>query len=441
MQLVILCILLPVLTACGNKNGASDISSLESPTVETDEYGNEIDHDTAGFSGEENSETNENGDPIIEETIDTIIVTIPETTREPSEELPEVPIYDHTVLDNYVLNINKSERYTVNYPEDFTADSVDKYKTFLVKENTQIFFYCINNSFTNSDQVYYSTQVSDELYRFPYAIDNKDYTASVMSRKNITYKDINGKNVARETPLIEFSSKDARSFVRPVCISYFTTFDNKGFAILAVSTDKTEDELDVILTDMISTLGTYTPSKYEAEYEFNGHKFVANDSTGISFSYPDGWVVKNEKNGFVSITAPSGSLYDGAKIIYKSDAGHEYVTDFAQFANITKAIAPIYMTASYDEEKLATDFLVMSMDDGFTLDGSTCYLFQIEDHLMPLNKTVEILLPSMGEYLYSYRYTFESKGIPVMVSFQYTTNNQYQVRDLADNIMSDIVVR
>lgn len=421
------------MTGCGKKEDIGELGSIEESVInpeheyETDENGEII-------------ETDEDGQPVTEP--ETTLVE--ETTREPSESLPDFPIYDDTTLDGYTLNINNSERFTINYPEGYDAIVKDKYKTYLIKENTQIFFYCINQKFDTTNSVYYSTQVTDSLYRFPYAIDGVSFTASVIDRKAVEQKNINGKIVARETPMIEFASENIREFVKPTCVSYFTTFDDRGFALIAVSTDKTESELDTILTDMVSTLGTYIPSNKEVLYEFNGNKFVASDKTGISFPYPDGWKVTMDiKTGFVVISAPNdGGIYEGAKIIYKSDEKNEFVEDYAQFAGIPEQIAYIYMQrGKYDKDKLAADFEVRSMDDTVKIDGVKCYLFEIKDFIMPLNKTAELLLPSTGNEIYSFRYTFNSNSIPAMVSFHYTANNKYQVRDLADEIMKEITIK
>lgn len=434
MAFIVLACLLLTATSCGRKDENSTIGSLDGSMSSEDIIAAES---TKTQEQENNMESSE-----ATETDELETVYIPETTREPSEILPDVAIYDSTVLENYVLDINNAERYTINYPEGYSVTQVDKYKTFLVQDNTQIFLYCINDEFDSSQHVFFSTQIDDELYRFPYVIDGKNYTASVMDRGTASHLEINGKDVVRETPKIEFASDDIKSFVRPTCVSYFTSFNERGFALIAVSTDKEIGELDNVLTDMFSTLGTYIPSKAEAKYEFDGRLFVANDKTGISFPYPEGWELATRENGFVVISAPSdGSLYDGAKIIYKSDEKHEFVEDYAQYAGIVEEIAPFYMTGSYDKESLGTEFLVMSMDDTVTVDGIKCYLFEIEDSLLPFNKTTELLLPSTGEKIYSYRYTFNSNGIPVMVSFHYTKNNKYQVRDMADNIMKKITVK
>lgn len=432
-QLIVLgiAILTVSLSGCGNKQGDETIGTLEA-TMSTEDIESSIEEDSSNAESEsESSET---------ETQETI--TIPETTREASEVLPDAAIYDDTVLENYVLEINNAERYTVNYPEGYEIEPKDKYKTYLVQDNTQIFFYCINDTFEDSNSVFHSTQIDDALYRFPYTIDGKDYTASVIDRGKVSQIDVNGKTVSREIPSIEFASNDISSFVKPVCISYFTTFNDRGFALIGVSTDKTEEELEIVMHDMVATLGTYTPAKTEAQYEFAENTYVANDKTGITFPYPEGWEVQKTEDGLVVISAPKdGSLYDGAKIIYKSDESHEFLDDYAQFAGISDLIAPIYMQSGYQKDYLKTEFLVTSMDDSCTLDGIKCILFEIEDRLLPMNKATELLLPSTGDTIYSFRYTFNSNGIPAMVSFQYTKNNKYQVRDMADNIMSKITLK
>lgn len=430
-HLILLCLaaLSLSLSGCGNKEDDATIGSLDT-TMSTDDIEASGEAETSEEESESETETE----------METI--TIPETTREASESLPDVAVYDDTVLDNYTLEINNAERYTINYPKGYEVQEKDKYKTFLVQENTQIFVYCINDTFETSNTVFHSTQIDDALYRFPYSIDGKKYTASVMDRGKTTQIEVNGKRVAREIPTIEFASDDITSFVKPTCISYFTSFNNRGFALIGVSTDKTLEELEAVLNDMVSTLGTYTPAKNEAQYEFGDNMFVANDKTGITFPYPENWKLTRTDEGLVVISAPNdGSLYDGAKIIYKSDESHTYVEDYAQFANITELLAPIYMQKGYDKEYLGTEFLVTTMDDTVTIDGIECILFGIEDSLLPLNKATELLLPSTGEKIYSYRYTFNSNDIPVMVSFQYTNNNKYQVRDMADNIMSKITVK
>ncbi len=429
--LILLCLaaLSLSLSGCGNKEDDATIGSLDA-SMSTEDIEASGEAETSEEESESESETE----------LETI--TIPETTREASESLPDVAIYDDTVLDNYTLEINNAERYTINYPKGYEVQEKDKYKTFLVQENTQIFVYCINDTFESSNGVFHSLQIDDALYRFPYSIDGKKYTASVMDRGKTTQIDINGKKVTREIPTIEFASDDISSFVKPTCISYFTSFNDRGFALIGVSTDKTLEELEGVLNDMVSTLGTYTPAKSEAQYEFGGNMFVANDKTGISFPYPENWKLTRTKEGLVVISAPNdGTLYDGAKIIYKSDESHAYVEDYAQFAGITELLAPIYMQNGYDKEYLGTEFLVETMDDTVTIDGIKCILFGIEDSFLPLNKATELLLPSTGEKIHSFRYTFNSNDIPVMVSFQYTDHNKYQVRDMADNIMSKITVK
>lgn len=435
--LIALCVTMVILSGCKKKSEVEAIGSLEAAQSsegsqmaegedvaaesETDEYGNVIDH--------------------IVETAEAPLVE--ETTREPGESLPDVAVYDDTVLENYVLEINNSERYTINIPKEYEKKNFDKYKTYLVKENTQIFIYCINQTFEKSNEIYYSTPVQDALYRFPYQIDGVDFTASVMDRKAVSSLDIKGKKVAREIPVIEFASIDKKNFVKPVVVSYFVPYDDRGFALIAVSTDQSEGQLDTILTDMVSTLGTYIPGKTEALYEFDDNLYVANDKTGISFPYPAGWTLSRTDKGYIVISAPKdGSLFDGAKIIYKSDSTGEYVTDYAQYAGIPDDIAYIYMNShAYAEEQLKSDFMVMAMDDAMTLDGVPCHLFQIEDYIKPQNKTAELLLPSTGAKIYSYRYTFNSNGIPAMVSFHYTANNQFQVRDMAEQVMSKMTLK
>ena len=49
------------------------------------------------------------------------------------------------------------------------------------------------------------------------------YKRQVMDRGKTTQIDINGKKVTREIPTIEFASDDISSFVKPTCISYFTS--------------------------------------------------------------------------------------------------------------------------------------------------------------------------------------------------------------------------
>jgi hypothetical protein len=438
--LLLLSYSLVALSGCAKKEDTNTIGSLEGSVAPGEaSLGDQVGD---GSSDEEIYETDEFGNTIdwTEEPDETTLIE--ETTREPSEILPEVAIYDKTVLDNYNLEINSSERFIINYPKGYTIKPVDKYKTYLTKEKTQFFVYCINRNFVEPNQIYYSSEVTDSLYRFPYSIDGVKYTASIMDRKAVTYKTIAGKEVSREAPSIEFASTDKTTYVKPICVSYFVPFNDKGFALIAVSTDKTEDELDEVLTNMVSTLNTYTPSRYEAQYDYNGNMFIASDKTGITFPYPEGWTVSSSKNGFVIISSPNdGSLYDGAKIIYKTDKEHQYVEDYAQFAGIPLSIANLYMKPGYEPDMLAADFTVLSMDDSVTVDGVKCYLFQIEDYIKPLTKTAELLLPSTGEKIYSYRYTFNSNGIPTMVSFQYTANNQYQVRDMAEEIMSKITVK
>lgn len=425
-------------TACGhNEDDIGELGTLDSALFES---GGE--NESAATPS--NVILDSNGNPMTDAAGETMTIpasAIEETTREPSEELPEVAIYDKTVLPGYSLEINKALRYTMNYPEGYSVSPADKYKTFLVKDDTQLFVYCINSEFEDSESVYYSGQISDELYRFPYTLDGKAYTATVMDRGKHEKKEVNGKTVIRETPMIEFVSDDITSFIKPTCVSYFTDYDGRGFAIIAVSTDKTTEELDKTLSDMMSTLGTYVPAKSEAKYETGSSLFVAKDKTGNDFPYPDGWQ-KSTENGFVIFTPPDdASLYAGAMIIYKSDEKHELVEDSAQFAGITDALAPIFMQAGYDKEQLGTNFVVNSMDDNVSLDGVPCILFEVTDLLQPYTKAVELLLPSSGEEVHSYRYTFDSNGIPCMVSFVYASGNKYQVRDMADDIMSKINVK
>lgn len=415
-------------TGCSRKDDSQTVDALEASMS------------TEGMESSESDEGEENPEESTEEETEGVV--IPETTREASEELPDEAIYDDTVLDGYKLQINSAERYTINFPADYEVKPTDKYKTYLVKENTQIFVYCIDETFSKSRSVSYSLQIEDALYRFPYQIDGKDYTASVMDRGAITEEDVNGKSVIREMPSIEFASTDNKYFVKPICISYFTSFDDRGFAIIGTSTDKTEEELEAVMHDMMSTLGTYTPAKREANFEYADRWFVADDNTGISFPYPRDWTISRTKDGLVVFSAPQdNNLYDGAKIIYKSDSAHKYVEDYAQFANITDLLVPLYMQSGYQKDKMSTDFLVESMDDTCTVDGVKCLLFEIEDQLLPLNKANELLLPSSGEKIHSFRYTFNSNSIPVMVSFHYTDNNKYQMRDMADTIMKQITVR
>lgn len=366
---------------------------------------------------------------------------VPETTRVSSENLPDTAIYDDTVLDNYTLTIDAAQRFTINYPKDFTVSKEDAYKTYLTKDNTQIFVYCVNQVFDNCDEVYYSDQIQDALYRMPYTIDGESYTLSVIDRDPVTHITVGDKTVARETATAEFSSHDLSKLSKPLCISYFTAYDDRGFALIAYSTDKSEEELDKLLTDMMSTLGTYTPSRNEAAFEFASDVFSPNDGTGIKIPYPDGWTISNAA-GFSVISAPENdTIYTGAKILYRSDAKHSLVTDYAQYAGITDQLAKLYMKSGYDPAKMSNEFTVLSMDSNVSLNGAPCYLFQIKDSLHPLNKANELLLPSSGEDIYSYRYTFNSNGIPVMVSFQYTEGNEYQVRDMADLIMEQIVLK
>lgn len=435
-----LLLLLSSISACSTRTDNA-IESLEEQTYE--ESQNEESENTSNDALGEDA-TDEYGNPIEEDsTLDSEPETelVAETEREPSESLPDTAIYDNTVLDNYNLSIHSSERYTINYPNGYDVIPKDKYKTYLVKDNTQIFVYCINSFFENSDTVYYSTEIQDALYRMPYTIDGVSFTASVMDRKPVTKINIKGKDVAREEAYIEFASKDITKYVTPVCVSYFLPFDNRGFALIAYSTDQTAEELDTVLTDMVSTLGTYVPSKYEANFEIADTMYTPNDNTGIQIPYPDGWNIQI-KNGLAIISAPENDeLFSGAKIIYMTDTRRKYVDDYAQFAGVPDLIASLYMQPGYDPEKMSNDFTVLAMDDKITLDGLPCILFQIEDWLKPLNKTNELLLPSSGEKVYSYRYTFNNNGIPAMMSFQYTNHNKYQVRDMADVIMKQIIIK
>ena len=245
----------------------------------------------------------------------------------------------------------------------------------------------------------------------------------------------------REEAYIEFASMDLTKYVTPTCVSYFTPFDDRGFAIIAFSTDQSASDLDQILSDMVSTLGTYVPSKSEAAFEIADTVYAPRDNTGIQIPYPAGWTV-TASGEYTIISAPENDdLFSGAKIIYMTDYNRKYVDDYAQFAGIPDLIAKIYMSHGYDAEKMSTDFTVLSMDDTISLNGLPCILFEIEDWLKPLNKTNELLLPSSGEKVYSYRYTFNNNGLPAMISFQYTDHNKYQVRDMADILMKQVIIK
>ena len=138
--LILLCLaaLSLSLSGCGNKEDDATIGSLD-VSMSTEDIEASGEAETSEEESESESETE----------LETI--TIPETTREASESLPDVAIYDDTVLDNYTLEINNAERYTINYPKGYEVQEKDKYKTFLVQENTQIFVYCINDTFESSN--------------------------------------------------------------------------------------------------------------------------------------------------------------------------------------------------------------------------------------------------------------------------------------------------
>lgn len=432
LQSGILVLLILSISGCHKKN-PDTIESLSEASVSAS------DETDAADSSDSSADVSSEEETL--ETTETETELVPETTRVSSENLPDTAIYNDTVLDNYTLTIDAAQRFTINYPKDFSVDKEDAYKTYLTKDNTQIFIYCVNQAFDNCDEVYYSDQIQDALYRMPYTIDGENYTLSVIDRDPVTHITIGDKTVARETATAEFSSHDLSKLSKPLCISYFTAYDDRGFALIAYSTDKSSEELDKILTDMMSTLGTYTPSRNEAAFEFASDIFSPNDGTGIKLPYPSDWSISTTA-GFSVISAPENdTIYTGAKIIYRSDKDHSLVTDYAQYAGITDEIAKIYMKTGYEPDKMNNEFTVLSMDSNVSLNGAPCYLFQIKDSLHPLNKTNELLLPSCGEDIYSYRYTFNSNGIPVMVSFQYTEGNEYQVRDMADLIMEQIVTK
>ena len=74
------------------------------------------------------------------ETAETETELVPETTRVSSENLPDTAIYNDTVLDNYTLTIDAAQRFTINYPKDFSVDKEDAYKT-ISRKITHRFLY------------------------------------------------------------------------------------------------------------------------------------------------------------------------------------------------------------------------------------------------------------------------------------------------------------
>ena len=88
--LILLCLaaLSLSLSGCGNKEDDATIGSLD-VSMSTEDIEASGEAETSEEESESESETE----------LETI--TIPETTREASESLPDVAIYDDTVLDNY----------------------------------------------------------------------------------------------------------------------------------------------------------------------------------------------------------------------------------------------------------------------------------------------------------------------------------------------------
>lgn len=177
LQSGILVLLILSISGCHKKN-PDTIESLSEASISASDEPDAA--DSSDSSADVSSE---------EETLETAEAEtelVPETTRVSSENLPDTAIYNDTVLDNYTLTIDAAQRFTINYPKDFSVDKEDAYKTYLTKDNTQIFVYCVNQAFDNCDEVYYSDQIQDALYRMPYTIDGENYTLSVIDRDPVT---------------------------------------------------------------------------------------------------------------------------------------------------------------------------------------------------------------------------------------------------------------
>lgn len=368
---------------------------------------------------------------------------IEETSRETSEVLPDVPSYNKFTLDGYKEYTNIAQRFIYSYPSDYEFTEVNQYISYFKKENTQISLLCLNEEYNDGYAVSYSAKVNDFLDQVTYLNNGEYYKKALIDRSKTEKIQLDNKVVFKEIPMIEFTTKNYSSFIKPNCIAYYISYDNRGFMLLGISDDQDTITLEERMKIITNSLSGYLPSKSQAQLQYGENNFIPKDNTGISFPYPEGWNIENDnKTGFVIISAPhDGSIYDGSRIIYKSDEKNDYVNDFAQFAGIPSIIAYLSLPQGYDSENIKTNFTVLSMDDKVRLNGAKCYLFEIEDQIIPLNKAMDLLLPASGPNIKSYRYTFNSNDIPVMISFQFDDSNRYQVRDMADDIISKLILK
>lgn len=113
----ILVLLILSISGCHKKN-PDTIESLSEASVSASDETDAA--DSSDSSADVSSE---------EETLETAETElVPETTRVSSENLPDTAIYNDTVLDNYTLTIDAAQRFTINYPKDFSVDKEDAYR-------------------------------------------------------------------------------------------------------------------------------------------------------------------------------------------------------------------------------------------------------------------------------------------------------------------------
>lgn len=120
LQSGILVLLILSISGCHKKN-PDTIESLSEASVSAS------DETDAADSSDSSADISSEKETL--ETTETETELVPETTRVSSENLPDTAIYNDTVLDNYTLTIDAAQRFTINYPKDFSVDKEDAYKT------------------------------------------------------------------------------------------------------------------------------------------------------------------------------------------------------------------------------------------------------------------------------------------------------------------------
>ena len=118
LQSGILVLLILSISGCHKKN-PDTIESLSEASVSAS------DETDAADSSDSSADVSSEEETL--ETTETETELVPETTRVSSENLPDTAIYNDTVLDNYTLTIDAAQRFTINYPKDFSVIIAMKY--------------------------------------------------------------------------------------------------------------------------------------------------------------------------------------------------------------------------------------------------------------------------------------------------------------------------